>query len=145
VVRTELRADEAVLLAHALVCRLAEQVGTRVLFIKGRTAVALGARPDRPSQDVDVLVDPEGFDQVCEAIAAAGWKARFARISSSIVNVIFGAGIPSESVSSGSIVTVFDSCGRSSIPTPQSNACPSVASVKSCNAAPQRSSKGSSS
>lgn len=76
-VQTELRADEAVLLAHGLVCRLAEQVGTRVLFIKGRTAVALGARPDRPSQDVDVLVDPEGFDRVCEAIAASGWKHRF--------------------------------------------------------------------
>jgi hypothetical protein len=79
VVQTELRADEAVLLAHALVCRLAEQVGTRVLFIKGRTAVALGARPDRPSQDVDVLVDPEGFDRLCEAIAASGWKPRFAQ------------------------------------------------------------------
>jgi Uncharacterised nucleotidyltransferase len=76
VVRTELRAEEAVLLAHALVCRLAEQVGTRVLFIKGRTAVALGARPDRPSQDVDVLVDPAGFDRLCEAIRAAGWQQR---------------------------------------------------------------------
>jgi hypothetical protein len=76
VVQTELRADEAVLLAHALVCRLAEQMGTRVLFIKGRTAVALGARPDRPSQDVDVLVDPEGFDRLCEAIRAGGWQER---------------------------------------------------------------------
>jgi len=76
VVQTELRADEAVLLAHALVCRVAQQVGTRVLFIKGRTAVALGARPDRPSQDVDVLVDPAGFDRLCEAIRAAGWQQR---------------------------------------------------------------------
>jgi hypothetical protein len=76
VVKTELRADEAVLLAHALVCRVAQQVGARVLFIKGRTAVALGARPDRPSQDVDVLVDPEGFDRVSSAFAAAGWRHR---------------------------------------------------------------------
>jgi hypothetical protein len=76
VVQTELRADEAVQLAHALVCRLAEQVGTRVLFIKGRTAVALGARPDRPSQDVDVLVDPAGFDRLCEAIRAGRWQER---------------------------------------------------------------------
>ena len=66
-------------------------------------------------------------------------------MSSSIVKVIFGAGIPSASVSSGSSVTVFDSCGRSSMPTPQSNACPSVDSVRSWTAAPQRSSKGSSS
>ncbi len=75
-VQTELRADEAVLLAHALVCRVAQQLGARVLFIKGRTAVALGARPDRPSQDVDVLVDPEGFDRISSAFAAAGWRHR---------------------------------------------------------------------
>ena len=55
-------------------------------------------------------------------------------MSSSIVKLIFGAGMPSASVSSGSMVTVFDSCGRSSIPTPQSKAWPSVSSVRSWTA-----------
>ena len=40
--------SEAVPLAHALVARLAELEGVRILFIKGPTAVALGARPPRP-------------------------------------------------------------------------------------------------
>lgn len=67
---------EGVLLAHALVARLADQVGARVLFIKGPTAVAVGARPDRPSTDVDVLVDPPAFKALCSAIESAGWMNR---------------------------------------------------------------------
>lgn len=68
---------EGVLLAHALVARLADQVGARVLFIKGPSAVAVGARPDRPSTDVDVLVDPASFDEVCQALES-NWTRRFA-------------------------------------------------------------------
>jgi hypothetical protein len=74
---TELHQDEAVLLAHALVARLAEDVGARVLFIKGPTAVAQGVRPSRPSADVDVLVDPTAFEALCAAIESAGWRRRF--------------------------------------------------------------------
>jgi len=74
--RTRLEQQDAVLLAHALVARLAEQVGARVLFIKGPTAVALGARPPRPSSDVDVLVEPTAFDLVCGALEECGWKLR---------------------------------------------------------------------
>lgn len=68
--------QEGVLLAHALVARLAEQAGARVLFIKGPTAVALGVRPDRPSTDVDVLVDPADFRTLCAAFDGAGWQVR---------------------------------------------------------------------
>lgn len=74
--RATLQQHEAVLLAHALVARLAERAGARVLFIKGPTAVALGVRPDRPSTDVDVLVDPPAFADVCAAIESAGWVPR---------------------------------------------------------------------
>jgi hypothetical protein len=74
--QTQLRQQEAVQLAHALVARLAERSGARVLFIKGPTAIAVGARPDRPSSDVDVLVDPAAFDALCEAIEACGWQLR---------------------------------------------------------------------
>lgn len=75
--QTELSTTEAVLLAHGLLARLAEQVGARVLFVKGPTAVAAGARPPRGSSDVDVLVDPRSFAAVCEAIDGLGWTRRF--------------------------------------------------------------------
>jgi len=75
-VRATLQQHEAVLLAHALVARLAERAGARVLFIKGPTAVALGVRPDRPSTDVDVLVDPPAFAPLCTALESAGWVLR---------------------------------------------------------------------
>jgi hypothetical protein len=71
-----LQQQEAVLLAHALVARLAEKVGSRSLFIKGPTAVALGVRPDRPSTDVDVLLDRAGFTALCEQLEACGWQRR---------------------------------------------------------------------
>jgi hypothetical protein len=73
---TTLHTQEAVLLAHALIARLAESVDARVLFIKGPTAVALGARPDRPSSDVDVLVDPPAFQGICRGLEAGGWRLR---------------------------------------------------------------------
>ncbi|MFC8502058.1 nucleotidyltransferase family protein [Pedococcus sp. NPDC057267] len=73
---TELHTDEAVLLAHALVARLAEKAAARALFIKGPTAVALGVRPARPSGDVDVLVEPASFEAVCRAMESAGWQLR---------------------------------------------------------------------
>lgn len=71
-----LETQEAVQLAHALVGRLAQDAGLRVLFIKGPTAVAVGARPDRPSSDADVLVDPAGFEALCAALESSGWQLR---------------------------------------------------------------------
>ncbi|TPG16064.1 nucleotidyltransferase family protein [Pedococcus bigeumensis] len=73
---TTLHQQEAVLLAHALVARLADDAGARILFIKGPTAVALGVRPDRPSTDVDVLADRGGFDALCAALEGCGWQRR---------------------------------------------------------------------
>ncbi len=73
---TTLHQPEAVLLAHALVARLAQEAGARILFIKGPTAVALGVRPDRPSTDVDVLADRAGFVALCAALEECGWQRR---------------------------------------------------------------------
>ena len=73
---TTLHQQEAVLLAHPLVARLADDEGARILFIKGPTAVALGVRPDRPSTDVDVIADRAGFVALCAALEGSGWQRR---------------------------------------------------------------------
>lgn len=72
----ELRLSEAVPLAHALVARLAELEGVRILFIKGPTAVALGARPPRASTDVDLLCEPSGLERLGMALERCGWRRR---------------------------------------------------------------------
>lgn len=71
-----LRMSEAVPLAHALVARLAELEHVRILFVKGPTAVALGARPPRPSTDVDVLCEPAGMERLEAALERCGWRRR---------------------------------------------------------------------
>ena len=73
--------SEAVPLAHALVARLAELEGVRILFIKGPTAVALGARPPRPSTDVDVLCEPGGLEKLGPSLERCGWRKRVAKSS----------------------------------------------------------------
>lgn len=73
--------SEAVPLAHALVTRLAQLEGVRILFIKGPTAVALGARPPRPSTDVDVLCELGGLERLGPALARCGWRRRVPRSS----------------------------------------------------------------
>ncbi|MDF2144145.1 nucleotidyltransferase family protein [Knoellia sp. p5-6-4] len=77
----ELRMSEAVPLAHALVARLAELEDVRLLFVKGPTAVALGARPPRPSTDVDVLCEPGGMERLGAALERCGWRRRVPKSS----------------------------------------------------------------
>lgn len=67
---------DAVELGHAWTARVAADVGIRVLLIKGPNLQAAGLRAPRVSGDVDVLVDPAGFDRYCAAIEAAGWIER---------------------------------------------------------------------
>lgn len=72
----ELRLTEAVELGHALVQRLADRNGARVLFLKGPALHRHGLRSARTSSDVDALVEPDRFAQVCDAFLAAGWHER---------------------------------------------------------------------
>jgi len=71
-----LESDEACELAAAWVTNLAEERGIRMLVIKGATLAHHGLRPPRTSADVDVLVDPERFEQLRSAIVAGGWRER---------------------------------------------------------------------
>src|SRR5512139_1177657 len=71
---TSVRTDEAVFLLHALVERVAEDAGIRVLFIKGPILAMQGLRPERPSVDVDVLVDPARFEEMQERLRGYGWR-----------------------------------------------------------------------
>lgn len=64
---------EAVPLAHTVVDRVARDHDVRVLFIKGPAAVAQGLRADRPSVDVDALVDPARRHVLAAALPALGW------------------------------------------------------------------------
>ena len=70
---TELALPEAVPLAYALVNRVADNLGIRVLFIKGPVARLQGLRGEHISVDVDVMVDPARRDDLAAALSALGW------------------------------------------------------------------------
>lgn len=70
---TSLPLSLGVQLAHAHVDALAEYRQVRVLFIKGPLATSQGLRQWKDSSDVDVLVDPEQFDALAEALQTNGW------------------------------------------------------------------------
>jgi CDP-glycerol glycerophosphotransferase (TagB/SpsB family) len=70
---TELALAEAVPLAHALVSRVAEDLGVRCLFIKGPAAVLQGLRSRRTSVDVDALIDPVGLEKLRARLTELGW------------------------------------------------------------------------
>lgn len=67
---------EAIELAAAWTARVADDRGIRTLLIKGPGLSHHGIRPHRTSADVDVLVEPDRFDEYCAAIAARGWSIR---------------------------------------------------------------------
>jgi hypothetical protein len=73
---TALGSPDAIPLAGALVAHLAEQAGIRAFLIKGIAAELLGLRAGRMYADVDVMVDPAGFDDLVAALAEAGWSER---------------------------------------------------------------------
>ena len=72
----ELPLAAAVELGHAWVQAVAARSGIRILFIKGPALHRHGLRPPRVSGDIDVLVDPAGFDDLCAAVAGGGWQER---------------------------------------------------------------------
>ncbi|MFE5407284.1 nucleotidyltransferase family protein [Microbacterium sp. NPDC056569] len=82
-----LRLDEADELAAAWVCALAERRGIRALLIKGPALHLHGLREERVSADVDVLVEPARFDELCAAIAECGWTKRPGLLISELTTV----------------------------------------------------------
>lgn len=73
----------AVPLGHAWSQRVADDLGIRLLALKGPTLTAHRLRPDHTSGDVDVLVDPVRFDEYIDALNRAGWDERPATFASS--------------------------------------------------------------
>jgi hypothetical protein len=71
-----LRLDDAVALATALSQHVAHGAGIRTLVLKGSFASLQGLREPRPSHDVDLLVEPDRFDDLLAAFARYGWTAR---------------------------------------------------------------------
>lgn len=71
-----LELEDACALAAAWVGALGEQHTFRLLVIKGQTLAHHGLRPPRTSADVDILVDPQQFDDFCVAVRMAGWRQR---------------------------------------------------------------------
>ncbi len=72
--QVELGLDEANELLSAWATRRADERGIRILLVKGRSLSDYGLRPRRTSADVDVLVEPERFDEYCAAIVDAEWE-----------------------------------------------------------------------
>lgn len=72
----ELSVSEGVLLAHALVDRVAADLNIRAFFIKGPVSVIQGLRPPKTSGDVDVFVAPHDLAAVVEALRKRRWRER---------------------------------------------------------------------
>ncbi|GAA5035535.1 nucleotidyltransferase family protein [Microbacterium fluvii] len=71
-----LQLAEADALASAWVQHLADERGIRMLLIKGASLSHHGLRDPRTSADVDALIEPGRFDELCDAILAEGWRKR---------------------------------------------------------------------
>lgn len=67
---------EGVLLGHALVARVAKELGIRVFFIKGPASVLRGLRSPKTSTDVDVFVAPADLDELLQCLLKRGWRER---------------------------------------------------------------------
>lgn len=73
---------EAVDLAHALVAFVGETNEIRVLGIKGPSFAFHQLRPPRVSADADVLVEPDGFDELLQLLSERGWMERTKTLAS---------------------------------------------------------------
>ena len=67
---TALRLSEGIELGYALVARIAEDIDARALAIKGQVNEAHSLRTPRESVDVDVLVEPDRFDDLVAGVGA---------------------------------------------------------------------------
>lgn len=65
--------DDAIQIAAALLDHLAVGRGIRSLLIKGDTLAHYGLREARVSSDVDVLVEPQRFDEFITIVESLGW------------------------------------------------------------------------
>ncbi len=63
-------------LGHAWCQWLADTHGIRILFLKGPALAEYSLRPPRPSTDIDVLVDPQKWDEFVDVATGAGWVER---------------------------------------------------------------------
>lgn len=79
--------DEGVVLGYALVSRIADTTGIRVLGIKGVTLSALGLRPTRTVLDVDVLVEPARVGALLAALGAHGWQTTVVDTGAHVLDV----------------------------------------------------------
>lgn len=66
----------AVELAHALIQRQCDELGLRVLFLKGPAAQHQGLRRPHLSSDVDALLPEEDARRLETSLAGAGWYPR---------------------------------------------------------------------
>jgi hypothetical protein len=66
--------EEAVPLGHALLARLAHDLGIRALAVKGPVLAMQGLRAAKTSADIDVLVEPAGLDRLCAALGDLDWR-----------------------------------------------------------------------
>ncbi|KJQ55077.1 hypothetical protein [Microbacterium sp. SA39] len=64
-------------LVYALLARVAEEIGTRILFIKGPTLHAQGLRDRVHSGDVDCWVEPGAETRFARAMQQWGWAPAF--------------------------------------------------------------------
>ncbi|TDL37393.1 nucleotidyltransferase family protein [Arthrobacter nitrophenolicus] len=74
--KAQLSISEGVLLAHALVARVADSLGVRAFFIKGPASVLQGLRRPKTSADVDVFVEPTGLEVLLQGLRIRGWRER---------------------------------------------------------------------
>ncbi len=72
-------------MGHALVDHLARRAGIRLVAIKGPALQAMGLRDGHPSNDVDVLVDPERRDEFVALLGSLGWGRRMVSTTASVL------------------------------------------------------------